>query len=256
MILSKEILTEFYVNQKLSIYEIATKTGISKSTIHRKLKAYGIPRRSYREAFQLRDSRGNCWHYKKDVPMNPNLAYILGVLFGDGFARRRTQGGHVIGMSVGDKEFAEAFANNVRALGFRIKIKKYGPYHENRKPRYRALFYSTKFYYWFKQLSVNKLENLIESKDLVVAFVKGFYESEGTLGESRKWYYLRLSNTNKELLMLVQRFLIKLGYNFKFYGPYKKRLGTKPFYRLHLGNKEQIINFLKVIKPCVKNKLC
>jgi len=254
--LSRRLLDQLYTVQKLSIYEISKKTSISKSTVHRRLIQYQILRRTYEEAFQIRNERGNCYRYKGEIIMNTSLAYILGVLVGDGFATKKSrEGGHVIGLSVGDEKFAETFAKHVKKLGYRTKVKKYGPYKANRKPRYRSLFYSSKFFHWFKKLTTKKIEEMVTNKkEWIVAFIKGFYESEGTVGKDRKWSYLRIGNTDWKLMMLVHRLLFRLGYHFKLYGPYKKEK-AKPFYRLHLGNADEIDSFLKLVNPCIKNAI-
>jgi len=49
-IVSKEELESLYWDQNLSIHSIASKLGISKTTVHRLMKKYGIPRRSFKEA--------------------------------------------------------------------------------------------------------------------------------------------------------------------------------------------------------------
>jgi uncharacterized protein YjcR len=78
MKISKEELIDLYIKRKLGSPAIAKKFGVSKQTILYWLRRYGIPRRAQSEAQRI-------WLNENKVM----LAYVLGVVFGDGYSRQR-----------------------------------------------------------------------------------------------------------------------------------------------------------------------
>ncbi|GAI96249.1 unnamed protein product, partial [marine sediment metagenome] len=104
-------------------------------------------------------------------------------------------------------------------------------------------------------------------------FIRGFYESDGCFSTSfilrsgyklggTAIYALVFVNTNRELLILVQDSLRKLGIQLKLRGPYqpkttqltngRKIVGRKPVYRLETRDLDIIKRFLNTISPSIK----
>lgn len=61
IVFSKELLYNFYWNEKLSMRKIAGKMGVGKTTIEHYFKKYGIKRRSHTEASRERFKGENVW---------------------------------------------------------------------------------------------------------------------------------------------------------------------------------------------------
>lgn len=256
---SRELLTQLYWTDQLSIMDIAQKIGRSKSSIHRDLIFYGIKRRSYSESYLVRDSNRKCWHNEINLEMKPSLAYVLGACLGDGYVvRKKTERGKCITiLGVTNRKFAEEFASNVRELGLNCSVREIQIKRDakHKKNIFRATFYCAQFYYWYKSLTFKKIENLLDTTENIRAFIKGFYEAEGCYyRRSSDVARLTISNSNRQLLCLIRKLLKKIGYNFHLNGPIIfKNPKWKPAYRLALAIKEDVNRFLIEINPCIKN---
>ena len=90
-----------------------------------------------------------------------------------------------------------------------------------------------------------------------ILFIRGFYESEGTLyRDKNKIHHLAFINTDKNLLEMIKDLLEEIGFYFHLNGPYKTiGLGMKSHYHLKTAKREQIKKFLNIINPGIKNKL-
>jgi len=139
------------------------------------------------------------------VGPTPELGYVLGVLMGDGNARINNQGYGIIQLSVTDREFAEAFAE---ALGHILNRKVMVHYYERRRekriaysPKIKNRAYirhagiyknwcictsNTDFVTWFKQMNVESLSDFIVQNNLTCPFLRGFFDSEGSIPLERK----------------------------------------------------------------------
>jgi len=152
------------------------------------------------------------------------------------------------------REFARAFSQALSSINLHPNT-----HFRQDKGQYCTQVCSVVFYRWYQNLSLDDLEKLLANEELIKAFVKGFYESEGTCGTYAGYgsvAKLEFWNTDKSLLEMVQRLLRKLGFEFTLYGPYKPRKKHwKSLYCLSTKKRSQVIEFLRTIKPCVKNEL-
>lgn len=184
-----------------------------------------------------------------------DLAYILGVIFGDGHVSPDR-----IVMSVTDKPFADSFHQALERLGFRPTLKVDSVETLiNRKPKnahimptkdqYRVSACSREFVRWFQKLDFNILSAMFNSSELIVAFLRGFYESDGSVHEG----YLSFHNTDLPLLEFTQQLTDHLGFKFRIYET-KHLPSGKICYALTISAKPSIGRFLAIVKPCVKNQ--
>lgn len=186
--------------------------------------------------------------YSKNRPnlaVSPSLAYILGVLYGDGYAFVHSHNYH-IGLRVKDKEFALAFCTAMNEINLYPSVRfQEGKY-------YRTDVSSKRFFEWFKKLTFGEVEQLITSHE--IEFIRGFYDSEGCLSPRSKCKTFRiyLANTNLELLYLIQKLLSKFG----FKNNIREDGGTfKKCYGLHLlGGNDEIIRFLQLVQFSIPRK--
>lgn len=254
-LLTKEELYKLYWGRGLSTYKIAEIYGVSYQTILYYLKKYGIPTR------------------KRPKPPEPNLtpskelAYVLGVLYGDGTVSRcrsvnkklkKTDYRYVIQLAVVDRKFAEEFLIALTRIGLRPKMYILRRSEEERKKGHRdrwlVVAQSKKFYNWFKELTLADLEKIVEGYE--EHFIRGFYESEGCLDKCFGKKRIRITNTNKNLIMMACKMLVKLGFKPAIYTQeYKSQKKRKTAYTLHLYGDRVVDRFLELVRPCIKKDI-
>ena len=192
--------------------------------------------------------------------LKPNLTsskesyYLVGALKGDGHVSSRGQ----IKFTSTEKMFAKSVYNMLKMVNlnpaFYVNKRRRSSILNNReihsiKPQFTIDASSKNFAEWYNTLDMNQI---LEKDEYVTAFLKGFYESEGTCGahkEKNGKIYPRLSiaNKNKKLLDFVGCCLLKAGFNFRVYGPYP----PYQMYRVDIPS-SQVPRFMKVVKPTIK----
>jgi intein-encoded DNA endonuclease-like protein len=150
------------------------------------------------------------------------LAYVIGIKLGDGYTSyNRVR----IGLKVKDREFAEEFGRCLSKVLGRRPI----------KPRYRSdvvgeyvveVHSQTLYELLKKPVDLDRLKKYIEHcEKCMAAFLRGFADSEGSVD---KRGYVRISNTDYELLAYVKELLKRLG--IESTGPWPTRLQGKTFH--------------------------
>lgn len=208
-----ERMAELY-ERGFTSWEIAPIINCSKNTVLRRLREFGVKLRSKtRELPDLKPCR--------------DLAYVLGVAFGDG--RKRPDGLH---LWVKDRDFAEAFAKACENLGFKPRR-----YFKENEGDYEVCVYSIELGRWLKSLSYEKIEKLLVDEDAKTAFVRGYFDSDGSasmgLAEPCR-NNIMFGDSNLSLLTLVAEVCADLGIKTSpVYGPYPNENGTN-MYALHV----------------------
>lgn len=189
----------------------------------------------------------------KHVPLlssSPSLAYILGVLLGDGCVYSQSKGNgakHWLILSTIDIAFADSFASALEAINIhsvRGTVKPRG----NRQLQYAVTGCNSLFCRWFKNLTLEHIEKrFLSDEEKIKEFVRGFYESEG---HTRRNYYYSFCNTNREILELVQRLLGKLAIQSTLHGPYHNGI-WRPRYNLYIPATDGQ-RFISQIQPLIK----
>lgn len=249
---TKEVLEELYIKQGLSQRQIAEKLGFCQQETGELLKKCGIPARP---KFNL---------LQPNLKPSPALAYILGVLKGDGNIYGDRQLGHYrITLEVTDPNFANSFYKALTEIGLHPFFRKRRKLtNRSRKLLVGVVAMSRVFYDWYENLPFSELEKIAEQFPL--DFIRGFYESEGTFSEGidKRWLrkrgwliktlHLTIANTNKRLLELCQRLLKKYGIASNIYLCRESEWSKKPCYALYINRKAHIRKFLELIKPVIK----
>ena len=241
-IISKRSFIELYKDKKLTSYQIARLLGISQRAVLNWLIRYNVKRRP---------SASN----PADISFDhtPTLAYILGVIAGDGSVYQYTSGKTHSRVSLGviDKEFALSFKKALGKVGFNPVFYSFQP-KGNRKRAYMVQGNSKTFVEWYKNLSTKEKQRIIfRSIESTRGFIRGMYESEGTFRP--RYRELRMSNTDKSLLELCNKILLKRRYSTTFSGPHKSQGNRKPYYRLYItGGLANQLKFIKEMNPCIK----
>jgi intein-encoded DNA endonuclease-like protein len=140
-----------------------------------------------------------------------DLANVIGVCLGDGYIRERSDG-YIIGLGAKDKEFVEDFG---RRLG---NVLGRAPY---RPRKYAGRYFievksKTLGELLRKPIDLKRIKKYVEHcKKCTAAFLKGLFDSEACVSERG---YIRLHNTNYELLVYAQR-LLKRKFGIESTGP-------------------------------------
>lgn len=196
-----------------------------------------------------------------------NLAYILGVLNGDGYITFKKGKNYFLRLAVKDKDFALNFKRvleNWSGLCIHFYKRKdiyykQGYYYEIILCSKNAINFLLKYYISInKQSAIKKIKDLLFSKkEYQIKFIEGFYDSEGYFGGNR----IGFSNTNYYLILLIKEFLDYLGINSKIYKNKsrinkirKRKFLSKKSYRLYIQYKQGIVDFFKIIKSSIKRK--
>lgn len=241
--LSKDFLIDEYIEKNNSLRDISDKIDCSYATILNYLKRYNIPRRSTSEAVKLGKKKHGSYYIHTDLSPSTNLAYVLGVIEGDGTVRN----GQVY-LDVISEKFAKAMFNSMKSIGFNVvwnKRKRNLPQHDI----YEVFGNSKNFYDWFNSMNYNDIYDFIsQDKSMVCAWIRGFYDSEGNIEPSGR---VRIVNTDAKLLKLLSRFLNFIDIEHKFLGPYKRDKTRKDMYRIDIPAKFKNKLFI-LINPTIK----
>jgi len=170
----------------------------------------------------------------------PTLAYILGVVMGDG-SIVVSPPRYEVRLQTTQHDFNLAFAATLQEIGLHPKT--YG--WRNTSITYA---FSKAIVEWLKQVDRSAF---LTTNSLRAAFVRGFYESEGGCYHTGYSWQIVMSNTNRDLIDLVQCCLQELGYNFHLRS-HQPGNGRKVLFMLHKATKSEVERFFKEINPCIK----
>jgi intein-encoded DNA endonuclease-like protein len=197
------------------------------------------------------------------------LAYVIGVILGDGCVWKKGDNKYAIGLQANDKEFVKKFATCLaKVLGRkpikvgRVRLKLNGEIYT----RYYALAVSKTLYELLrKPIDLQRINKYIEHcPRCIAAFLRGLFDSEGVVTKHRE---IRLVNTDYELLLYVMELLRRLG--IRAMGPKlyhrKGELISDPWtgkqyrrnadcYYIYIINIENLMNFYYFIGFTVKRK--
>jgi len=235
-----------YISEGKSIARIAREQEVSQTTIRKHLIKNNIP---------IRKANNGKKQYP-DLSPSPELAYILGVIDGDGCV----SGYDYIRLVVKDKEFAEEFAKALKVIGLRANVIERNPWHRKLKQYFHSwqcYAYSVVFVNWYNGLIRKQIEGI--AKQFPIEYLKGFFESEGSYTISTKGSAnVLFSNLDYALLLMAQRLLTLLGYDSKIYRCKQKTQLTDrevTEYMLNLlGSSREKHEFIKKLNPCIKNR--
>jgi len=190
---------------------------------------------------------------------SPELAYILGVIVGDGcvgeYIKKRGDKESTcydIKLGVADYKFAKRFASALRKIGLHPNLwkdKKVRKGRENEQKLWRVEAYSKTFVRFFLSLKSDwdEFEKFVRKcPNGKVMFLRGFYESEGHHGvytyHRGKWIQhvkkLHITNTNPDLIKITVSFLRELGFHPYTSTKNRRQFGWKDCMTIHLPPRE------------------
>jgi len=235
---SKEQICNLYYDENLTQSEIGKKLGYTQQGISKIMKKNdiktnhywseveeGFLRDNYKKlgvneiGFELKRSKGAIYTkaWKMGLTENPqifwkplnsySLAYILGVILGDGYVSKKLSKRYKIGLNVKDKEFAEAFHNALLKIGLKAMLKL-------KKDNWWVWSCNKNFCEWFNNLTLNQIISIIEENDLIPPFIRGMYDSDGSFEiRNKKYGYhsIIIYNTDESLLECIRELLYRIG---------------------------------------------
>jgi len=200
-----------------------------------------------------------------DLNPTPKLAYILGVLKGDGGVycyelENRDWNRYEISLGTKSKEFNLSFEKALKSIGLNPST-----YFKSSNQAWTTIAQSKVFCEWYESLDLEKIEKMLSKDKMKKGFIRGFYESEGCIScregkyrvdskgntyYDRRKYEISISNANGDLIALVLRALKELGLD--FYYSTRELAGQEPKHEIGTGSQETVRRFLREISPCIK----
>jgi intein-encoded DNA endonuclease-like protein len=187
--------------------------------------------------------------------LNPSkdLAYVLGVLKGDGWVGYiKGRGTGLIEVKSKARTLALEFAEALKNIGLHPRIrfsKKLGS-----KGVWVVSANSRIFVDWYRTLNLQNLEKIIQGYES--DFLRGFYESEGSISRPPHSSQIHIYNTNLELLGFVQNLLGKMNFKSKITLARKGSDRRKPCYQLYFCGQSEVERFLDTTRPKIKVITC
>lgn len=219
----KEWLGKKYWEEGKSQAEIAEECGVNYWNIKHWMKKLGIKsRRPYRIV-------------EVDLEPSSPLSYVVGVILGDGYVTKDGRDRRV-GLHCANKVFALSFKESLSEIGLNPRL------YEEKCDMFRVIASSIQFYRWFENTKFNSNHDLISTypRD----FIRGIYESEGSIDEEITIYSTKENNSN-----LYFNVLKRLGFR-----PRKVEMERKdkPNEFNVVVRKSLIPKFMDKINPAIK----
>jgi hypothetical protein len=231
---TREELIQLHWVQGLSLVDIGKVYGVTGRSIWYWCKKLGVQHRA-----QLQDVL---------FEASPALSYVFGVLHGDGFlAYNVANNHHDILLSVTDVEFANSFARGLHHLGLRagvILLKQRPP----AKQQWKTYATSKRFHELWNGMT--KEQRLDLGLSFPGDFVRGLYESEGSIKWHRTSLELAIYSTNEPMLQRVSQLFHDRGYHPKWNE--RPLESGKTLVHLELYQSLEIRKLIAWIQPCIK----
>ena len=247
--MNREELIELYWNKGLSIGEIAEIKGRTRGDVMYWMKKLNIPRRSKPEGNKMYWMRHPIAKYR--MLFKPSsLAYILGVVLGDGWIHSPPNGRYRVCLRTTNLRFAEEFMRAIKDVGLNPHLR-INNYFHSKNPNWSVMYdvvtLSKELYLFIKDMrgNLDKLRDFLINNGVVREFLKGFYEAEGSYTANG----IRITNTDEEKIKLVVELLATYGFKTSIYSTKTK----KDIYIL--GGRKEIDRFISWLNPCIKNSI-
>jgi len=240
----KETLLELYVKKRLSSWELEKLHGFSRSTVHRKLRAYGIKTRSPACAQMV--------HSRKDFSGDLlEKAYLIGFRLGDLRVRTGGENSETISIECGTtKEEQLQLIKNM--------FKRYSTPWISKKNKRGAKSIGVGLPLSFSFLLSKVAPDWIFNKEEpFFSFLAGFTDAEGYIGVLKRGAVYALGNYDKELLERIRETLIKFGISCRklYLGARKGYVMSEgyvhngDYWSLRISKKVDLLKLLNTLSP-------
>lgn len=235
-------LNKLYIRENKTINEISEIIGISPQSVYIRLKRLGIktcPKKKTRYSNKRID-------VKIPIVYTKNLAEFFGIMLGDGHLSH-----FQVVITLGTKELKYAeYVSSLIEENFNVK-----PRIAVRGERYRDVYVgSVEITSWLfnEGLVHNKVKSQVDipnwifsDKEFMKRFLRGFFDTDGSVYKLRYGIQISLKNHSRPLLVSLQRMLKGLGYR-------PSRVSNDSVY---VTNIYDIMRFFEEIQPAnIKHK--
>jgi len=241
-----------YTFSKEEIERLYKQVGVRKAAEHLKVKQDTFYYLLRKNGVRLQ-KRGH-----PDLRPSVDLFYILGVIKGDGFTRVREESPsyYLVGLGTISEKFARSFVHALQSINLNPQLYSHDPPsgHSKKHISYSVKASSKEFVKWYRSLSEDDIRKMIGGdKKFAAAFVRGFYESEGTYYlRDGKYHILKIGNTNLRVLVVVRDLISQLGIHVNLGLSGKTKKGRQYWYLHKCG--QEVLHFINAIKPRIKNE--
>lgn len=185
--------------------------------------------------------------------VTPNLAYIIGVLMGDGslYGGSRIE----LGVNIGDKEFVRAFAAALRCqfsahTTLREKIDK-----RNGTRLSVCLFTSKLAYEFLKRICTVKWVDSL-STEMKLLWLRGIWDSEGSIDIKATSPNVQFAITDEDVANAYCRALklcVKVEPHIhRYFYTYKNT--KRPIWHVRIFGRENVLRFYRLVQPTIRRK--
>lgn len=259
----REQLRVMYIGKKMTGTEIAKELGINSHLLYIWLRK-----------FKITQGRGKKHsHIRPDLLPSSNLAYILGVLHGDGcvvnYPTKIRRGDKIYNIFINyvallckDKPFALSFFNALQSIGLKPRLRTAVI---NSRNYFRTVASNKEFVLWYKELKFNPnfysilLDKYLNDDEKIIAFLRGYFESDGCYYYETyvNHPYMALGDQGEDKVKFVVKLIGGFGFNVKLYKMNCKTQfspqGVKDYWMFYIRKGDEAERFIELIKPCIKN---
>jgi len=179
-----------------------------------------------------------------NLELNENLAYIVGVVLGDGWVGYNHHGFYTVGMTSIDYPFIKNFQLALERIGLRVRAHPYKNKNPNGHNGWVLSAYSKEFYHWWFSLNWESKRSIAISYPK--SFLRGIYESEGTCFYYHSRRLIKIVNKNKNVADIIRESMQVLDFH-----P-KGHCDARGYYYVGLYRWKEVERFFELIDPCIK----
>lgn len=245
---SKKDLNKLYINKKLSTWKIEKTYGYSRSTLHRKLKEYGIKIRSPSEShiiYPRKDFSGDLME----------KSYLIGFRLGDLRARKIWNGDTV---KVDCASTKKEQINLIKQL-----FCNYGHVWIGKPTKTGKIQVETSLNNSFLFLLDKMVPKwIVSNKKYFFSFLAGFIDAEGSIKIYNNQAVLQIGNYDVPLLTLIKKKLEEFGIECpKIYETdTSKYIGkdgyghNQNYFAIRMSKKATLLKLFNILEPNIKHK--
>lgn len=240
--------------EKLELYNKALQLRKRKKWGKRRIaRKLGVPQGTVDHWLYHKNKPDTIYNHP-DLSPSPELSYVIGVAYGDAYLYYcgKQKG---VRLEVTDRDFMEEFNRCVsKVLGKKHRYPVYTKRQFGRKLAY-GINSRSQLLYDFLKSSLNEHKMVVDSYP--AEFIRGFFDSEGTVRKEGMRALVNAVNTNKEILILIQELLLrKFKIHSTFGITYRAKQGDprKTVYYVGVNSKADVGKFRDLIGFSIARK--